>query len=199
MHFSAKKDDPSPDITLGNDKFQLVPKYKYLGIEIHQNLDSGFQWAHVRSIIKPTTFLLKQLKSNGLEVKILISVFKSLVQSHLRYSSVVLDSCTQVEKKEMQIIQNRMLRIIGVKKSALDKYRIKSASEFIESECIGQVAKILSSTTHSLPNELRKNEKRTTSSFPFTIPRAKTEKFNQSAVLKTLRHLRDKYGSRRRT
>ena len=84
-----------------------------------------------------------------------------------------------------------MLRIIGIsEEEALTQYNILSVSDFIENMCIMQVTKVLHSQEHTLPASLR-TTRRTHSNFPFDLPIARTEKFNNSAVIKTLRRTRD--------
>ena len=91
----------------------------------------------------------------------------------------------------MQVIQNRMIRIIGLKKeTAYSKYGILNVSDFIELSRLEQVKRILKTQTHSLPISLGSNQ-RSHFSFNLKIPIARTEKFNQSAVIKNLRFMRD--------
>ena len=99
-------------ITNGHNQLEMVSSYKYLGVDLNNELDSFMLFTRVSGLIKPNIYLLKQLKSSGLKERILVNVFKSLVLSHLRYSSVILDSCTTAAKNDMQVIQNLMLRII---------------------------------------------------------------------------------------
>jgi hypothetical protein len=199
MTFNPSNIDQKPALKLNNTELEIVPNYKYLGIEITTKLDNEKQWDRVCSLTSPNIFLLKQLKRNGIAQPILINIYKSLVLSHYRYSSVVLDSCSTASKTEMQRQQNRMLRIIGLDQhTASNRYGILSISTFIEESRITQVTRILTSTSHKLPATLRRERieaagetHATRTHFPFMLPRAKTPKFNNNPVMKTLRHLRD--------
>jgi hypothetical protein len=53
---------------------------------------------------------------SGLEEKILVSTYKSLVLSHFNYSATVLVAASVIAKHEMQVFQNRILRFIGLTK-----------------------------------------------------------------------------------
>ena len=89
-------------------------------------LDARMQWEKISGQIRSTASLIKQLKRSGLVEQILFTVYKSLVLSHLRYSAILLDTCTEEIKADMQVIQNRMLRIIGIDRvTALNKYSIR--------------------------------------------------------------------------
>ena len=93
----------------------------------------------------------------------------------------------------MRVIQNRMLRIIGIKNAAkMAKYGIcEEPSTFIENACFESISKILNSPTHPLPASLRLAAQGRRTRFPFHIPIARGQKFNESPVMWTLRRLRD--------
>jgi hypothetical protein len=177
----------------------VVDSYKYLGFLLNTKLDSNMQWDRVLSNISSAPHLLRQLKRVGLSTEILINVVKSLVLSHFRYSGILLDSCSERVKGEMQHFQNKLLRIIGVNRDvARIKYGIEDISVFIERTGLEQTMRVLNTSTHSLPNSLLSN-RTSHSTFPFTIPMARTSKFNESMVLKALRHLRENvHGTRRK-
>jgi hypothetical protein len=152
-------------------------------------------------MISQNIALLKQLKCNGLNESILVSVFKSLVLSHLRYSSTLLVACPAGIKSDMQVLQNTLLRTIGIKRDvAKSKYGILDVSEFIYKTSLEQVTRILTTdgrepSNHPLAVSLRTNSKKSHS--PFTIPRCDPN-FGRNAVIRTLIHLRDNvYGTGR--
>jgi hypothetical protein len=130
-----------------------VSTYKYLGFIINNKFDSKHQWKHIEPLISKNIALLKQLKSIGLTESILINVFKSLVLSHFRYSSTVLVACTEKHIMVMQVLQNTLLRTIGIHTTDLDaksKYGILEVSEFITRTCLEQVSRILCTPGHAL-------------------------------------------------
>ena len=151
MHFKPKKDSPLPAITLKNTTLEVVCAHKYLGIELTPTLDGTAQWDRVSKLIIPNIYLLKQLKANGLRLPILINVFKSLVLSHHRYSSIIIVTCSDKVITELQALQNRLLRIIGIsRKSALDYFKIQDVADFLTICSITQVVCILDNPTHTL-------------------------------------------------
>jgi hypothetical protein len=179
-------------ISLAGTQLEVVSCYKYLGIDITDTLDSSVYWQRLSGTIRQNIYLLKQLKSNGLEEKILVTVFKSLVLSHYRYGCIALDTCTEQAKADMQVIQNRMLRIIGISRpDALAKYGIQDVKDFIEAACFEIISKILGSGTHPLATSLRITDPNRRNRFPFDIPLAKSTKFNDSPVMWVLRRMRD--------
>jgi hypothetical protein len=141
---------------------------------------------------------------NGrLAEQILINVFKSLVLSHLHYSSAILVACSDRANMAMQVQQNTLLRSIGIHTTDLAskaKYGIVDVSEFIMSTCLSQVSRILDTPGHALRERLLlPSTSRRHSACPFLVPRAGT-KFMKNAVITTLVHLRDVvYGTGRST
>ena len=132
IHFKPKKLSPSTPVVLNNLVLEVVPSYKYLGLDITSKLDSVVQWDRVYPLINKNTHLLKQLKSCVVHEKILVNVYKSLVLSYLRYSSTVLISCPEYVKTEMQAFKNKLLRIIGFSREfAKADYGIVDVSDFI--------------------------------------------------------------------
>jgi hypothetical protein len=143
MHFKQRS---PPVIKLNNINLESVSSYKYLGFHINVQFNSDIQWQYIEPLISKNTYLLKQLKSIGLAEPILINVFKSLVLSHLRYSSTLLVACTARTSSAMQVLQNSLLRTIGIHTSDLEamaKYGIQDVSNFIMSSCIAQVSRLL--------------------------------------------------------
>ena len=144
-------------------------------------------------MINTVPFLIKKLKWSGFSEEIQITIYKSLVLSHIDYSSIVLDSATNATKNEIASLQKRILKIIGISaETALAKYGIEDIENHIEKTCIKRTLKILNDPHHRLAIELTNNNQRTTrNNFKYNIPIARTEKLNNNAVMKTLRYVRD--------
>jgi hypothetical protein len=139
------------------------------------------------AIISQNIALLKQLQCSGLKEEILVSVFKSLVLSHLRYSSTILVACPDGTKSDMQVLQNTFLRTIGITRElAKSKYGVLDVSEFVSKTSLEQVICILTTdgkepSDHRLSASIRSS---TRSHFPFCIPLCKP-KFDRNAVIST--------------
>jgi hypothetical protein len=198
MHSKPSTTFQPPVIELGQVTLESVDEYKYLGFHVNPSFDGKLQWNRVQPLISKNIALLKQLNSSGLREPILVAVFKSLVLSHLHYSSTLLVACPTGIIEDMQVLQNTLLRAIGIsREEAKTKYGIVDVNEFIVSSCISQVTRILNQPSHTLTVSLRSTRK-THSAFPFTIPKPCKEAFKQNAVMLTLTHLRDNvYGTGR--
>jgi hypothetical protein len=112
LHFPATRNEPPPKLLLEGNILEVVNSYKYLGVELNSQLDSNQQCTRVYSLINSVPFLIKQLKRSGLEEKILVKTYKSLVLSHFNYSTTVLVAASEIAEHEMQVFQNRILRIM---------------------------------------------------------------------------------------
>ena len=92
---------------------------------------------------------------------------------------------------EMQVLQKRLLRAIGITRQVAEaEYGIKDVVKFVLETSIAQVTRILDTPSHPLRLALLSTN-RTSTAFPFTVPRVHGEKFNHNAVMIALRHLRD--------
>jgi hypothetical protein len=194
MVFKPPKNSTPVHIVINNTVLEIVSNYTYLGFDINTKLDSSAQWDRVYSSICGYSSLLSQLKSSGISLPILVNVFKSLVLCHLRYSSTLLIACTDSIKHDINALQSRMLKIIGITRAdALKDYGITETSNFITSCCISQVTRVLNSASHPLRLSLLKppplRDMETRSNFEFFVPTARNAKFASSAVMITLSHL----------
>jgi hypothetical protein len=143
MHTPSKSFEP-PIIKLADVSLQSVKEYKYLGFYLNDTFDSRIQWDRIQPKISQNIALLKQLQCSGLKEEILVSVFKSLVLSHLRYSSTILVACPDGTKSDMQVLQNTLLRTIGITRDlAKSKYGILDVSELVSKTSLEQVICIL--------------------------------------------------------
>ena len=73
MYFAAKKNEQPSMLTLSNVQLEIISSYENLGVDLNNEEDSFMQWSRVSGLIKPNIYLLKQLKSSGLEERILVN------------------------------------------------------------------------------------------------------------------------------
>ncbi len=93
MHSKPSTTFQPPEIKLGHVILESVDEYKYLGFHVNPSFDGKLQWNRVQPLISKNIALSKQLRSCGLREPILAAVFKSLVLSHMHYSSTLLVAC----------------------------------------------------------------------------------------------------------
>ena len=111
---SGKDTEKFPTLSINGSELEVVESYRYLGIVIINKLDWSQQWDHIAKVTSHIPFLIKQLKRLGFSKDILVSVYKSLVVSHLDYNSPVLLTTTNEVKTQINNLQKRILRIIGI-------------------------------------------------------------------------------------
>jgi hypothetical protein len=179
------------NITLNNVALEVVPTYKYLGVEINNSLNWDNQLARVQKQTRSVPYLLKALKRLGHSQKTLIGVYRSLVHSHYAYSAPLLTSANAKSKAEMASFQNRNFRIINISPSvALSKYNVDSIEHLIENTCTKLLKRILADENHPLTQKIPRVG-RSKSSFVFKNNRARTTAYANSFVQKFIRFIRD--------
>jgi hypothetical protein len=185
--------ESTPVVTLGNEALEIVNSYKYLGVDINDQLDWTQQWSRIQGKIAYIPYLLKQLKYDGFKENILVTIYRSCALSHIIYSSPVLISTSKAIKDEMERYQRRVLKIIGISETdALINYKIGTVEQLIEHTSISKMSRILRDPSHPLTNKLKRDVNRTTrATFQFELPVANTETYNNSVVLKCVRAIRD--------
>ena len=135
--------------------------------------------------------LIKQLKRQRFSEAILITIYKSLVLSHINYSSPALASTTEAVKSEIQRLHNRILRIIGINlNTARVNYKVTEIDQYIDSMVVKKFQKLLSDSNHQLTSRVTTIDTRT-GLIKYKVAKARTSKYKNSLVQKSLHTLRD--------
>ena len=193
LHIPGQQASPAPIATINGKQLELVNSYKYLGIIINSELDWTEQWEKIQKSTGSVLYLLKRLNTCGFKESILVTIYRSYFLSHISYSSPALLSVSLNTAAEIQKVQSRALKIIGLEEEqALKKYGIVATRDFIANTSINVLKRILSDPTHPLTTKLsRENLRLTRSRFQFEYSRARTEAYNNSIVPWGIRLLRD--------
>ena len=179
-------------LRLCDQDLQSTDVVKILGVKIAKNL----KWdIHITDIIKRASgrlFMLSILKRFGLSIKDLVTVYVGFVRPLLEYVVPVWHpSITQNQHQALERIQRRACRIImGVNYSsyqdALTTCNIPVLKQRREKICLEFTKSIMNSNEFRnwLPN-LRSEETKYVSlrnANNLTVPRARTERYAQSAI-----------------
>ena len=116
MLFSPKKQNNTPEITIGDNPIPFVNKTKFLGIWIDDTLSWTFHVNDLCLKIKRNQYLLKQSK-NILSVDCMKMLYYAQIYSHLSYGIAVWGSMlSKAQQKRIQKIQTECLRFVLNKK-----------------------------------------------------------------------------------
>lgn len=98
-------------LDIGGDIIQRVEEIKYLGVIIDQYLSFNSNHKYVcKKLASKTYFLLRNAKKLDTKTKLLY--YKSLIYPHFQYCSTVLFLCNNQQIHDLQIMQNRCMRVI---------------------------------------------------------------------------------------
>ena len=149
------------------------------------------QWNRILKNTNSVPFLVKQLKRLGFKKDILTTVYKSLFVSHLDYNSPILISATCEIKAQINNVQKRILKIIGIdNKEALENFNIENTNDRIERMSLKRVSKLLANPKNAVSKKY-KNDDRSNSLFRFKTKKARTKIYNDRVVQKCIRTIRD--------
>ena len=185
--------DSPPTLNIGGQALEVVDHYKYLGINMHDDLKWEKQWQVTHKKIKSIPFLILRLKKSGFKTEILISVYNSYALSHFIYSAPLFTNCNSDIKREMDSFQSRILKIINITPTeALSEYGIRSIDNLIDHHCVQILKRMLSNEHHPL-NKIsylsewnkRKGVKR------LVQAKARTDTYRNSIVQKYIPAVRD--------
>jgi uncharacterized protein YjhX (UPF0386 family) len=130
------------------------------------------------------------MKKLGFQREILVNIYKSLILSQVISNSTVLCSANKSITDEIQHIQDKVLKIIDIKKEDEEKFKIEPTSVVIEKHCKSTMSKILNNPDHNITKSLKTKETiRTRNKFPFQIEKCNKQIYQQSFVQQYLRKL----------
>jgi hypothetical protein len=184
-------------ISIGNETITRTDSYKYLGTIITSKLSWNEQWEHISKKFNSALYLIKTMKNLGFKKEILITVYKSLMLSHIISNSAVLCSASKQIKQEIESIQNKVLKIIGINSDEeKEKYKIEPTENTIEKQCMTTMAKILDNQDHHITMNLKKKENiRTRNNYPFQIQKCNKQQYQDSFVQKYMRKIESQQGN----
>jgi len=190
VHHQKNQILPLPNI--GGTELELVPSYKYLGVNLCDSFVWDDQWARVQKIVSRVPYVLKSLKQSGFTTSILIAVYRCYALSHFAYSAPVLTSTSAAIMGEMSSFHRRCLRIIGItQEDAIVDHRIPAVEAFIDQQCINIAQKIYHDPLHPATAHLARNT-REGAAFKFKLPIARRKPYEKSFIQKFFRALRDR-------
>lgn len=180
-------------IYLNNTPLEQVNMYKYLGIEINDQLNWEDQWYRVQKQTISIPFLIKTMRRLGFNEKTMVNTYRSLALSHIIYSAPLLSHSNVKVKSEMTSFHNRILRIINItQEQATIRHNIKTIDQLIDTTNISIIKRITADDTHPLTQKLRLKRLRTTrQNFSYKIDKARTTAYANCFTQKYLRVLRD--------
>ena len=106
--------DQNPKILIQNKEIKRVDIDDYLGITINESLDWKKQINNFRTKISSAVFSLNQVKY--LPQNSLRTVYKSLIESRLKYCAAVWGNCGATLKHKVQGLQDRTLGILSTER-----------------------------------------------------------------------------------
>ena len=102
-------------LSVGNIEIKRVKSTKYLGLIVDDTLSWSDHINHISMKIKRSIGVLKRTRSY-LPRASLITLYRTLIETHLRYCSVIWGQCGETLKDKLQALQNRALRTIAGQK-----------------------------------------------------------------------------------
>ena len=188
MFINNKQNDQV--INLNQMPLAQTESYKYLGTYINTKLTWDEQWHHISKRFNSSIYLIKTMKNLGFQKSILINIYKSLILNQIVSNATVLCSANKSVTDEIQHIQDKVLRIIDIKKEEEVKFKIVPTTDVINKHCKSTMIKILNNPDHNITKGLKRKENiRTRNKFPFQIEKCNKQIYQQSFVQQFIRKL----------
>ncbi len=177
-------------VTLNQIPLTQTESYKYLGTYINTKLTWDEHWNHISKRFNSTIYLIKTMKNLGFQKSVLINIYKSLILNQIVSNAPVLCSANKSITDEIQHIQEKVLKIIDIKKEDEAKFKIEPTSVVIDKHCKLTMIKILSNPDHNITKSFQtKDVSRPRNKFPFRIEKCTRDIYQQSFTQKYMRVL----------
>ena len=187
----SKSPTAASPVFINGVPLDAVSEYKYLGIDMNNQLEWDRQWQRVKKLTGSIPHLVKRLRYLGYKQSALVNVIRSHVLSHFTFSAPLLITSRDEFRREMHSLLKRLLRSANISVPlAKTAYNISSLDTFIEEACVNTLSRILADPAHPLARKLAKST-RSTRAFPYKTGKYNSNAYRDSFVQTTLRIMRD--------
>jgi hypothetical protein len=121
----------------------------------------------------------------------MLAAYRAYFLSHINYSAVILTSVSSAAMKEIESLNSRLWRIMGISNETAQTNKLVPIDQFIENVCERTLTRILADPNHPITINLPRNQ-RPDSKFEFLTRRARKAPYGNSFLQKFLRKLRNK-------
>ncbi|KAK5892697.1 hypothetical protein CesoFtcFv8_013051 [Champsocephalus esox] len=181
IDFRRTSIDHAP-LYINGDCVERVLSFKFLGVHISQELTWSTNTTAVIKKAQQRLYFLRLLRKNHLNQKLLVTFYRSTVESVLTYCiSAWYAGCSAADRKALQRVINTAQRIIGCP--------LPSLEDITRSRCLRRTSSILKDSSHParhlfdlLPSGRRyrslkaRTSRLTNSFFPWAIRTLNTQK-----------------------
>ena len=98
--------------SIGGETIESVDHFKYLGVTVDKHLSFDVHIDKLCGKISSCNCLLKRVR-NFESKDLAISLYKSLIDPHFRYSNYIYIGCSLTNMRKLQIAQNNLLRAVA--------------------------------------------------------------------------------------
>ena len=188
MLLGAINKDPPPILHLSDEPIERVKSFKLLGLIVTDRLNWNDNTSLICSKASKRLHFLKLLKRSAMPTSDLLYYYTAVIRPVLEYGSVVWQaSITNKQSRQINSIQRRAERIIGIKECAgkltpLKKRREQQARKFYQT--LLQPDNCLHDLIPAARNSVVLDKIRQTN--PLPVPFARTERYKKSFLVNAL-------------
>ena len=173
-----------PDLTLCNGTIENVKSYNYLGIILDENMTFNDHVSKVIQNVNSKLHLLSLLRGQ-ITCVCAVAVYKTMILPLIEYGNVFLTSCSDINLKRIQRLQNRGLRIALKRNFYAPVSRMHIDANILPVEyrvnlAIGKLMFTMKNSCNLL--DMRQLSTRLHDEITYNVPFPNTERFKKSIV-----------------
>ncbi|MCP4487325.1 MAG: DUF1891 domain-containing protein [Gammaproteobacteria bacterium] len=140
LDFRRNRDDPAP-LYINGELVERVDSFKFLGVHISADLSWSNNTSALVKKAQQRLHFLRVLKKEHLDSSLLVTFYRSTIESLLTYAvSVWHSSCTEAERKRLQRVTNTAEKIIGCP--------LPPITTIYKSRCLSRAKSIIKDPSH---------------------------------------------------
>lgn len=111
MIINENMSETSLNVIVDNVQIEVVDKVKYLGIMLDKKLTLSEHVDYMCRKISQKIGVLRKIRQN-VSMNCAVKVYNVIIKPHFEYCGSILFTCPEYQKKRLQVLQNRAMRII---------------------------------------------------------------------------------------
>lgn len=140
LDFRRNKDAPAP-LYINGERVEQVSSFKFLGVHISADLSWSTNTSALVKKAQQRLHFLRVLKKEQLDSSLLVTFYRSTIESLLTYAvSVWHSSCTEADRKRLQRVTKTAQKIIGCP--------LPPIPTIYNSRCVSRARSIIKDPTH---------------------------------------------------
>ena len=146
MVLGSHRHSPPDPVSLNNHAVEIVDNFKYLGLTLDDRLSFKSHVVATQKKCQQRLYILRRLASFNLQPKLLLNLYRSIIEPVLTYCNVIFwPSISETEKKKLLKVTKIAAKLVGLP--------VPSLSALCDKSLLRKACAVADDTSHPLQSE----------------------------------------------